>query len=72
MKIRFILSFLFSLVALGAISQETRIVVLNEVQGFQSTTVRFELGNYSFKEVTTAQGTAMIPVIAGSSQLLLK
>lgn len=72
MKIRFILSFFFSLGVLGAISQETRIAVLNEVQGFQSTTVRFELGNYSFKEVNTAQGTAMIPVIAGSSQLLLK
>lgn len=72
MKIRLILSFFFLLSALGAISQETRIAVLNEVQGFQSTTVRFELGNYTFKEVNTAQGTAKIPVVSGSTPLLKK
>ena len=72
MKIRIILSFILSFFALVGISQETRIAVLNEVQGFQSTTVRFNLGNYSFKEVNTAHGAAVIPVISGSTPLLEK
>lgn len=72
MKIRFFLNIIFLFLSVCGFAQQTRIVVLSETDDFQSTTLKFDLGDFSFRDVATSTGVAKIPVISGSTPLLVK
>ncbi len=72
MKIRLFLSIALMHLSILGFSQESRIAILHEAQGFQATTVQFDLGDFHFTDVNTSNGIAKIPVVQNATSLLVK